>query len=64
MTATMWDEANMNPNGWWMTEKYDGMRVYWNGSQFLTRQGNVIKVPNSVRMPNIHLDGEMWYNCC
>jgi DNA ligase-1 len=62
MTATEWDNKYMNPTGWYMTEKYDGARLYWNGSQFCSRQGNVVKVPESIitKMPKVSLDGELW----
>ena len=62
MTASVWDEATMESNGWWMTEKYDGMRLFWNGSQFYTRLGTKMKVPASVtsQLPNVALDGELW----
>jgi DNA ligase-1 len=62
MTATEWNDS-MDPTGWYMTEKYDGMRLYWNGSQFFTRQGTRVPVPESVasQMPSIALDGELWY---
>ena len=63
MTATEWDSSTMEPKGWYMTEKYDGMRLYWNGTQFLSRQGKAIKVPESIlkQMPSSAvLDGELW----
>ena len=46
-----------------MTEKYDGVRVYWDGSAFYSRQGRKIKAPEFItnKMPNIALDGELWY---
>jgi DNA ligase-1 len=61
MTATEWDN-DLDPNGWWMTEKYDGMRLYWTGSEFVTRRGNVLTAPKSVteQLPKIALDGEIW----
>jgi DNA ligase-1 len=64
MTATEWSITSMNPTGWWMTEKYDGMRLYWNGTTFYTRQGNVVIAPEFITMqlPNIPLDGEIWYH--
>ena len=45
-----------------MTEKYDGVRLYWNGSHFYTRQGKKQKVPESIssQLPNVMLDGELW----
>jgi DNA ligase-1 len=61
MTATMW-ENEMDPNGWWMTEKYDGMRLFWDGSAFFTRQGRKLQVPETFtsQLPKIALDGELW----
>jgi DNA ligase-1 len=63
ITATLWDDVNMNPTGWHMTEKFDGMRLYWNGSQFFTRQGKQVKAPSFItsQMPSVPLDGELWY---
>jgi DNA ligase-1 len=60
MTATEWEPA-LNPKGWLMTEKFDGMRLFWNGSEFFTRNGK-IKVPGffSRQLPNVSLDGELW----
>ena len=61
MAATQWEEGD-NPTGWKMTEKFDGMRLLWNGTDFYTRQGNKLKIPSFVSssMPNIVLDGELW----
>ena len=62
MTATIWEPGKMDPTGWYMTEKYDGMRLYWDGKQFLSRQGNKVNVPKfwQEQFPNIELDGELW----
>ena len=45
-----------------VSEKYDGVRAYWDGKQFWTRQGNPINPPNSFtkHFPNSALDGELW----
>ena len=43
MSATEWNKEE-NPKGWWMSEKYDGIRILWDGSQFLSRQGNKINI--------------------
>ena len=61
MTATEWEE-DADPSGWYITEKYDGMRLCWNGKHFYSRHGHVIKVPNSItnQLPSIALDGELW----
>ena len=50
----------------WMLEKYDGVRSFWNPQtkSFYTRRGVKVKnIPQDVidSMPNIFLDGELWY---
>ena len=52
----------MDPTGWTMTEKYDGMRLYWNGSDFISRLGKKVEVPDTLKsqMPSFALDGELW----
>src|SRR5688500_3311306 len=32
--------------GWWMSEKLDGVRAYWDGKQFISRQGNLYHAPD------------------
>ena len=32
-------ENDVELTGWWMSEKLDGVRAYWDGKQFLSRQG-------------------------
>ena len=58
MTSTIWTEGD-DPTGWWMTEKYDGVRLLWNGTNFYTRQGRVVQVPESIKkqMPSTAMDG-------
>ena len=47
--------------GWWMSEKFDGMRAYWTGSEFFTRNGNKIYAPKwfTDALPDMALDGEL-----
>jgi DNA ligase-1 len=47
---------------YWVSEKYDGIRGYWNGRELLSRAGNVIHAPAWFveRFPPIALDGELW----
>src|SRR5262249_11455916 len=40
LLAESWDNA-ADLGGWWMSEKLDGVRAYWDGTQFLSRQGNL-----------------------
>jgi hypothetical protein len=44
-----------------MMEKYDGLRVYWNGKQLFhkdTRQS--LEAPASFGIPSIPFEGELW----
>lgn len=45
-----------------VSEKYDGIRGIWTGSELLTRQGNVINAPTwfTEKLPPVWLDGELW----
>jgi ATP-dependent DNA ligase len=62
MLSTMWDNESMEPSGWYMTEKYDGVRLYWDGNEMHTRQGKIVRIPDFWRrqLPKIDLDGELW----
>lgn len=45
-----------------MSEKLDGVRAMWTGTEFVTRGGNRIDAPDwrFPIMPNCRLDGELW----
>lgn len=47
---------------YWVSEKYDGVRAFWNGKQILSRQGNIILAPGwfTAPLPDEQLDGELW----
>jgi len=47
---------------YWVSEKYDGVRAYWNGRQLLSRTGNIIQAPHwfTSPLPVAPLDGELW----
>jgi DNA ligase-1 len=61
LLAESWDNAT-DLTDWWMSEKLDGVRAYWNGKQFLSRQGNIYHAPDWFfeGLPNVPLDGELW----
>lgn len=61
LLAESWDNAQ-DLSGWWMSEKLDGVRAYWDGKQFLSRQGNLYHAPDWFveGLPEIPLDGELW----
>lgn len=47
---------------YWISEKLDGVRAYWNGSHFISKQGNIYKAPAWFveGLPSFALDGELW----
>jgi len=62
LLANVWNPS-MDPTGWWMSEKYDGLRGFWDGRQLWTRNGNSISAPDyflAVLPKAIALDGELW----
>src|SRR5262245_61120536 len=61
LLAESWDTAT-DLSGWWMSEKLDGVRAYWDGKQFLSRQGNLYHAPAwfTAGLPEVPLDGELW----
>jgi hypothetical protein len=45
-----------------MMEKFDGVRVFWDGKSLKATSGNeLIQVPNNVKFPSIPFDGELWF---
>jgi DNA ligase-1 len=61
LLAESWDNA-ADLTDWWMSEKLDGVRAYWDGKQFLSRQGNIYHAPDWFieGLPAVPLDGELW----
>ncbi|MFL5329198.1 MAG: DNA ligase [Gemmataceae bacterium] len=61
LLAESWD-GEANPAGWWMSEKMDGVRAFWTGTEFLSRLGNRLHAPDwfTAGLPNVALDGELW----
>lgn len=54
--------AGMALQDYWVSEKLDGVRGYWNGQQLLTRGGERIAAPAwfTAGWPATPLDGELW----
>ena len=49
--------------GWWISEKLDGVRAYWDGSHMLSRNGNIFTAPDwfVAGFPaGVTLDGELF----
>lgn len=61
MLAKKWSPST-DPTGWWASEKYDGVRAYWDGKKLLTRNNNVIHAPAWFLrdLPKTALDGELF----
>lgn len=61
LLAERWDGVQ-DPSGWWLSEKLDGVRAYWDGEVFLSRLGNRYVCPAwfSEGLPKTPLDGELW----
>jgi DNA ligase-1 len=59
--AKTW-KGKIDPTGWWMSEKLDGMRAYWTGSGLFSSLGNPIAAPDWLTdmLPDEALDGELW----
>jgi DNA ligase-1 len=47
---------------YWISEKLDGVRAYWDGTQLISRQGNRFSAPDwfTQGFPKQVLDGELW----
>lgn len=54
--------GDINLDQYWVSEKYDGVRGYWDGHQLLTRGGNPINAPSwfTNNWPTRAMDGELW----
>jgi len=61
LLAHKW-ETDHDPTGWWMSEKLDGIRAYWDGEGFMSRLGNRFAAPAWFveNLPANTLDGELW----
>ena len=61
LLAHTW-ENDVDLAGWWISEKLDGVRAYWDGKQFYSRQGNLFHAPDwfIAELPAVPLDGELW----
>lgn len=61
--ANVYDgNAGIDLADYWVSEKLDGVRGYWDGKRLLTRSGNVIPAPAwfTTGWPDETLDGELW----
>ena len=61
LLAERWDNAQ-DLAGWWLSEKLDGVRAYWDGKSLISRLGNRFHAPDWFLegLPDVPLDGELW----
>ncbi|WP_414652495.1 DNA ligase [Hydrogenophaga sp.] len=47
---------------YWLSEKYDGLRAFWDGQRLRTRGGETIAAPDwfTAQWPTEPMDGELW----
>ena len=63
LLAKVYDEEKHNDiSAYLVSEKFDGVRAIWTGTQFVTRKGNIINAPHwfTASLLNTWLDGELW----
>ena len=55
-------QEGMPLEGYWVSEKLDGVRAYWTGERFLSRGGHEYRAPHwfTEGFPERPLDGELW----
>lgn len=61
MLANRW--TGQPVEGWWMSEKFDGVRAFWDGAALRTRTWRAMDAPAEflAAFPRgISLDGELW----
>ena len=61
LLAHNWN-VDVDPTGYLLSEKLDGVRAYWHDGQFCSRQGNRFYAPAwfTDSLPTVTLDGELW----
>lgn len=55
-------KQQLNIKNWYMSEKLDGVRAYWDGHALYSRNGNRFAAPDWFikGFPEFELDGELW----
>ena len=55
-------EDSIDISNWYMSEKLDGIRAYWDGKELFTKNRNKIFAPSwfTKDFPPFPLDGELW----
>ena len=55
-------QAGVSLPDYWVSEKFDGVRGYWDGEKFVTRGGERVAAPDwfTAGWPKVPMDGELW----
>ncbi|KPP97389.1 DNA ligase [Marinobacter sp. HL-58] len=55
-------EEGVALDDYWVSEKLDGVRAYWDGERFWSRGGNEYRAPGwfTEGFPDVPMDGEFW----
>jgi DNA ligase-1 len=55
-------QTGMDVSGWWMSEKLDGVRAYWDGEVLYSKNGMQLNPPPefTAGFPPFALEGELW----
>ena len=61
LLANIYEDA-IDVRDYWISEKFDGVRAYWDGEKLISRQGNIYHAPSwfTRDFPHVLLDGELW----
>ena len=59
--AMLWPH-DRSPQGFWVSEKFDGVRAVWDGQVLRFRSGRMVAAPAWFlsALPGVALDGELW----
>lgn len=66
LLANTWSSnasSSQDPSGWWVSEKLDGVRAWWDGEHLWSRRGQIWDAPawfTDVLPCDMTLDGELW----
>jgi hypothetical protein len=52
----------MNLQGWYAAPIRNGIRVISNGIELITEYDQKIKIPSGIALPNIPVEGILWYD--
>lgn len=62
MLAKTYKKDQVDVSQYWVSEKLDGVRAYWDGKKLISKQGNTYVAPSwfTKNFPSEPLDGELW----